>query len=181
MIPSLAGRAAAAARWGFGVWRFGRQAPEVAPTPPTNNNPRPAAPPEAATPAPAEKPALLPVEGEVGTFGGLREVIEPGSNLARHHMPNNQYMRAHGVPRNDGVAMMVEHPIQRPGGRHREIHRTLPSQDTSLDPRQALAQSVQRAREVYQQEGLYQEIRPSLQEVIQKNKELHPELFAKKG
>ena len=90
-------------------------------------------------------------------------------------------MSAHGVAKDDGVSMLVKQPTRGPGGRHREIHKTLQRQNTDLNPRQALAQSVQRARKVYQQDGVYQEILPSLQEVIKQNKALHPELFTKKG
>lgn len=74
---------------------------------------------------------------------------------------------------------MVEEPVSGSGGRHREIHK-LPKQDISLGPREdALAQSINRAREVYKQDGLYNEVRPSLLEVIKQNKEAHPSLFNK--
>jgi topoisomerase IA-like protein len=47
--------------------------------------------------------------------------------------------------------------------------------------RDALAQSVNRAKEVYQKDGIYgPEVRKNLQEVIEQNKQTFPELFEKK-
>ena len=88
-------------------------------------------------------------------------------------------MKAKGIGRDDGISMKVEEPRPGTGGRHREIHKKLKTQDPSLEPRQALAESVKRAKAVYQKDGLGNEIRPSLQEVIKQNKEKHPQLFKK--
>ncbi|MEI8296343.1 MAG: hypothetical protein WCG04_07500, partial [Alphaproteobacteria bacterium] len=179
MIPSLAGRAAAAARWGFGAWRFGRQAPEVAPTPPANNNPRLAAPPEAATPAPAEKPALR--EGQMGTYKELYDMRVPGDNLTPNHMPQAAYMKQYGVKKPDGIAMMMEQPVPGAGGRHRQTRTYGRKPDLSTDPRTELAKDIMDARKIYQQDGLYTpEIRQGLQKVIDANKNIFPDIFAKK-
>ncbi len=124
---------------------------------------------------------LLEGEGRVGTYGELKKIKKPDDNLARHHIPNDQYMSTKGVSKNDGISIMVEHPIPGKGGRHREIHKELSKQDITLEPRQALAQGIFRAREVYQKDNLYtQEIRKGLEKVIEKNKERHPNLFEKK-
>jgi len=123
--------------------------------------------------------SLLSVEGKVDKFRELKKLDKPGDNLAAHHMPNDQYMRTKNVSRGDGIAMMVEHPTPGNGGRHREIHKELQRQNHELAPRDALAQAVSRAKTVYQAEGVYtNKIRKSLQEVIKKNKEIHPQLFA---
>ena len=124
---------------------------------------------------------LLPNEGKVGTYGGLKSIENRSSNTAAHHMPHDHYMKTKNVTKDQGIAMQVEHPFPGNGGRHREIHKELPRQDLTLDPREALAESVQRARVVYQQDSLYTpEIRNSLQEVINQNKTTFPELFNKK-
>jgi hypothetical protein len=129
-----------------------------------------------------ERP-LLQGEGKVGSFGQLRKNFEvPGDNLSAHHIPNDQYMRAKGINRNAGVAIMIEDPNPGVGGRHREIHKQLKRQDLGLAPRDALAQGIWRAREVYKQDRVYtSEIREALQTVVQQNKEQHPTLFQKDG
>ena len=125
---------------------------------------------------------LLPGEGRVDTYRELKKTENRFSDTAAHHMPNDQYMKTHGVSRNDGIAMRVEHPAPGSGGRHREIHKEMPKQDPSLAPRQALAQTVDRSRNVYQKDGVYTtEIRESLQTVIEQNKQKFPDLFTKKA
>lgn len=76
--------------------------------------------------------------------------------------------------------MMVEDPFPGSGRRHREIHKILKKQNLSLEPRDALAQSLRRVKEVYKNDGLYKEIRPSLREAVEQNKSKFPELFTKK-
>ncbi len=52
--------------------------------------------------------------------------------------------------------------------------------NVDLSPRDALAQSILRTREVYKIDGVYtDEIRLSLQEVVEMNKQLYPHLFGK--
>jgi toxin YxiD len=103
-----------------------------------------------------------------------------GDNLTPHHMPADSYMKQHGVKRNDGVAMDVEQPSPGTGGRHRRTRTYGRGADLSEAPRDALARDIKDARKVYSEDSVYtSEIRQSLQEVIQKNKELHPELFNK--
>src|SRR5690606_24111757 len=102
-----------------------------------------------------------------------------GDNLAIHHMPNDQYMKTKGVKRPEGVSILVEQPTPGVGGRHRKIHKKLQKQDPNLPPREALAQSVKRAKKIYKEDGLTKEIRPSLQKVIKENKSKFPEIFKK--
>jgi hypothetical protein len=124
---------------------------------------------------------LLPNEGRVGTYEELTKptISKPGDNLSAHHIPHKQYMKTRGVSEKEGVSMLVEQP--KPGlGRHGDIHQGFRSQDPNLAPRDALAQSVQKAREVYQKDGVYgPRIRDGLKEVIQQNKDTFPELFKK--
>ncbi len=124
---------------------------------------------------------LLPGEGKVGAYGLLKKTeSKKGDNLAAHHMPNDQYMKTHGIKRNDGISMMVEDPYPGSAGRHREIHKMLQKQDPNLLPRDALVESVLRAREVYKQDGVYNSvIKDSLLDVIKQNKHKFPELFKK--
>lgn len=124
---------------------------------------------------------LLPGEGKVDTFRELSLQGSRGDNLSAHHMPNSQYMQTKGVSHAEGISMTVEHPVPGTGGRHREIHKELIKQDPALEPRDALAQSVIRAREVYQADGALPKIRPSLLEVIDANKKKFPELFQKEA
>jgi hypothetical protein len=124
--------------------------------------------------------SLLPGEGTVGTYAELGKISKRGDNLARHHIPNDNYMASRGIPKSEGVSIMVESPTPGSGGRHREIHKEMPSQDITLNPRQALAESVKRAREVYKKDNLYSpEINSSLQDVIKQNKERFPNMFNK--
>jgi hypothetical protein len=123
---------------------------------------------------------LLPGEGKVGTFKDTKRLNEKGSNLAAHHIPNADYMQAKGVSRTDGISMNVEHPNPGVGGRHREIHKELQKIDPELAPRDALAKSIMRAREIYREDGVYtQELKESLLDVIKQNKETFPNLFKK--
>lgn len=127
------------------------------------------------------KRELLPGEGTVGNYRELKKLENRFSDTAAHHIPNDQYMKTRGISRNDGIAMRVEHPTPGTGGRHREIHKSMIRQDPALDPRQALAQSIERARSVYKADGVYtRDIRDSLQTVIEENKSTFPELFMKK-
>jgi hypothetical protein len=124
---------------------------------------------------------LLPGEGRVGTYGELDNIRIPRSNLAAHHIPNSQYMRSHGVSHNEGISIFVEQPTPGVGGRHRDIHRSMRTQDPSILPRDALAQATQRARHVYMQDGVYTpEIRRGLLEVIDRNKSSFPHLFERR-
>ncbi|CAO4845719.1 MAG: hypothetical protein CNLJKLNK_01332 [Holosporales bacterium] len=121
---------------------------------------------------------LLPGEGRVGTYGELGKLSKKGDNLSVHHIPNDQYMKTHGITKSEGISMTVEDPVPGAGGRHREIHKELQRQDPNLAPRDALAQAVSRVREVYQNDGVYTpEIRQSIQEVIAQNKKTFSHLF----
>ena len=91
-------------------------------------------------------------------------------------------MRSKGINRNAGIAIMMEEPTPGVGGRHRQTRTYGRRPDLSASPRTELAKDIQDLREIYQKDGIYTiEIRQSLQEVIQKNKEKFPELFKKIG
>ncbi|AIK97197.1 hypothetical protein ID47_11345 [Candidatus Paracaedibacter acanthamoebae] len=95
-------------------------------------------------------------------------------------MPNDNYMASRRIAKNDGIAIMVESPTPGVGGRHREIHTYIPRQDTTMQPREALAQSIQLARRIYSEDGIYTpEIRSALQDVIIRNKVHFPDLYKK--
>ncbi|MBY0273475.1 MAG: hypothetical protein K2X02_08760 [Alphaproteobacteria bacterium] len=115
----------------------------------------------------------------MGTFSDLDKLSVKGDNLASHHIPNDNYMKAKGIPREEGIAIKVEEPHPGRGGRHREIHKKLQKQDPKLEPRKALADAVRRVHNVYKNDGLNNEILPSLKKVIKQSKEKHPHLFQK--
>ncbi|HJV31814.1 MAG TPA: hypothetical protein VJ558_06430 [Bacillales bacterium] len=79
--------------------------------------------------------------------------------------------------------MNMEHPHPGKGGRHRQTETYGMTgqglQDyLNLSPRDALARDIWDARRIYKEDGLYTpEIRGSLQEVIQMNKDMYPNLF----
>lgn len=128
-----------------------------------------------------EKRALLPGEGQVGTFGQLDKLRKKGDDLTPHHIPQDAYMKAHGIKRNDGISMMMEQPYPGKGGRHRQMRTHGEKPNLSETPRDALARDVKDARKIYQTDSLYtSEIRESLQEVITQNKSKSPHLFNKK-
>lgn len=125
---------------------------------------------------------LLPGEGNVGTYKELVKSGQRGDNITPHHMPSAEYMKTQGVAKNDGVCMNMEQPSPGNGGRHRQTRSYGKGADLSETPREALARDVMDARRIYQEEGLYTpEIRKSLQEVVDMNKRLYPEIFNKVG
>lgn len=115
----------------------------------------------------------------VGTFDALVRAGTKGDNLTPHHMPSAAYMEAHGVARGQGISMMMEQPSPGSGGRHRMTESYGAQPDLTLTPRQALAHAIMDARQIYMQQGLYRDIRSSLQNVIQQNLNTHPNLFTK--
>ena len=131
--------------------------------------------------------ALLPGEGDVGTYSDLNDAGSRGDNLTPHHMPSNKYMTENGPPgytRDDGISMNMEQPSPGTGGRHRSTasYGTDPNQAAYLDmsPRDAMARDIADARQIYKDQGLYTpEIRQSLQQVIQTNKTAWPGFFDK--
>ncbi|MGL4427138.1 MAG: hypothetical protein ACRCUQ_05235, partial [Alphaproteobacteria bacterium] len=123
---------------------------------------------------------LLPNEGTVGDYRTLKKKhSKPGDNVSVHHMPNDEYMGRHNIPKTAGISMLVEDPYPGSGGRHRKIHQELRKLDPDVEPRDALAKVLKRAGDIYKEDGLYKEIRPSLLEVAKQNKEKFPELFKK--
>lgn len=130
--------------------------------------------------------SLPPGEGKVGTYEDLIDAGTRGDNITPHHMPSAKYMETNaGVHKNDGVSMNMEQPTPGSGGRYRQTETYgLTGQGLqdylNLSPRDALARDIWDARRIYQKDGLYTpEIRGSLQEVIEMNKNLYPNLFKK--
>jgi RHS repeat-associated protein len=126
---------------------------------------------------------LLPGEGNVGTYKELVKGGSRGDNITPHHMPSAEYMKGnYNVPKNNGVSMNMEQPVPGSGGRHRMTRSYGNGSDLTEAPRDALARDIMDARKVYQNDGLYTpSIRRSLQEVIEMNKRLFPEIFRKAG
>jgi hypothetical protein len=79
----------------------------------------------------------------------------------------------------------MEQPSPGTGGRHRQTATYgLTGQGLqdylNLTPRDALARDTWDARRIYQTDGLYTpEIRRSLQDVVEMNKNLYPDVFKK--
>lgn len=130
----------------------------------------------------SEAKQLLSGEGKVGTYKELLKSRRKGDNITPHHMPSADYMKNRGVAKNDGVCMNMEQPTPGVGGRHRATRSYGSGGDPTETPREALARDVRDARKIYQKDGVYTpEIRKSLQEVIDKNKELYKDIFKKNG
>jgi hypothetical protein len=90
-------------------------------------------------------------------------------------------MERYGVSKGDGIAMNMEMPSPGVGGRHRQTFTYGNSADVDMLPRDALAAGIRDARNIYQQDGLYDAyIRQRLQEMIRQNKTTYPEIFQKK-
>ncbi len=129
---------------------------------------------------------LLPGEGDIGTYNDLIKAGKRGDNLTPHHMPSAEYMLKKGVARSDGLCMNMEMPVPGSGGRHR-LTDTYGSNMTdaekafyySLSPRDALAYDIKNLRKIYQNDGLYEEIRPKLIQYIKTVIATNPELFDK--
>ncbi|BBW97516.1 hypothetical protein ACPVTF_16480 [Geobacillus icigianus] len=131
------------------------------------------------------KKSLLPGEGKVGTYKQLIKQGKAFDHLTPHHMPSAKKIKKVGIKRNDGVSMNMEQPHPGTGERHRRTYTYGLSGERlndylNLSYRDALAHDIWDARRIYMQDGLYtSEIRKSLRDVIQLNKELYPELFRK--
>ncbi|WP_200955605.1 hypothetical protein [Massilia sp. Root418] len=127
---------------------------------------------------PAKK--LLPDEGKVASYKELINAGSRGDNITPNHIPSAKHMEQHGVSRRDGIAINMEQPVPGTGGRHRETFTYGTQADAKMAPRDALAAGVRDARKIYQKDGLYgTKIREGLQELIEKNKGAHPEVFKK--
>jgi hypothetical protein len=121
-------------------------------------------------------------EGQVGTYGELHNSRVPGDHLTPNHMPQAAYMRKHGVKKEEGVAMMMEHPHPGMGGRHRQTRTYGKQPALQARPRSELAKDVVDARKIYRQDGIYTaDIHQALKKVITQNKARFPELFKKGG
>ena len=124
---------------------------------------------------------LLPNEGQVGTYDDLLNAGTKGDNITPHHIPSAKLMERYGVSKGDGIAMNMEMPSPGVGGRHRQTFTYGNSADVDMLPRDALAAGIRDARNIYQQDGLYDAyIRQRLQEMIRQNKTTYPEIFQKK-
>ncbi len=126
----------------------------------------------------AKRP-MLPGEGKVGSFRELDLMGKKGDNLTPNHMPQAAFMKAHGVERADGIAMMTEQPVPGVGGRHRTTRTYGRQPDLSATPRQELARDLVDARNIYRHDGLLPEARPALLKVAEKNRQVFSDLFKK--
>ena len=125
---------------------------------------------------------LLVGEGVVGRYGELLKLGRRGDNLTPHHLPANAYMVAKipGYVRNQGIAIMMEHPTPGAGGRHRQTLSYGKSPDLSLPPRQVIARETQDLRSIYQRQGVYTKgIRHNLQSLVPLNKSAWIGVFEK--
>lgn len=130
--------------------------------------------------------SLLPGEGDIGTYNDLLKAGKRGDNLTPHHMPSAEYMSKKGVSKYEGLCMNMEMPVPGSGGRHR-LTFTYGGNMTnaektfyySLSPRDALAYDIKNLREIYKNDGLYDEIRPQLIQFIKTSKATYPDLFDK--
>ena len=116
---------------------------------------------------------LLVGEGIVGRYGELLKLGRRGDNLTPHHLPANAYMvaKASGYMRNQGIAIMMEHPTPGAGGRHRQTLSYGKSPDLRLLPRQVLARETQDLRSIYQHQGVYnKEMKHNLRSLVPLNK-----------
>lgn len=125
---------------------------------------------------------LLVGEGVVGRYGELLKLGCRGDNLTPHHLPANAYMAAKvsGYVRNQGIAIMMEHPTPGAGGRHRQTLSYGKSPDLSLLPRQVLARETQDLRSIYQRQGVYtEEMRHNIRTLVPLNKSAWIGVFGK--
>src|SRR5262249_18717669 len=113
------------------------------------------------------KKALLPGEGNVGTFGELSGSV--GDDLTPHHMPQDKLMKAHGVARDDGIAMTMDQP-RGAGGRHRRTRTYGRSPDLSAEPSEELEADIADARQIYRDDGL---LTSKIQSALQKVRNLN--------
>jgi RHS repeat-associated protein len=121
---------------------------------------------------------LLPTELNVGKYGELSDAGSKGDNVTAHHIPSAQHMEQHGVKKNDGIAINMEHPHPGTGGRHRETATYGTKADKNMTARQALAFGVRDAKRIYEKAGLYtSKTRDALQKVVSENKAKHPNIF----
>jgi hypothetical protein len=124
--------------------------------------------------------SLLLGEGNIGTYDNLIFAGTKGDNITPHHIPSARFMENLGVARGDGLAINMEQPYPGIGGRHRQTMTYGTTADMGMTPRDALAAGAWDARRIYRQDGLYQQVRPQLLDLIQQNKTTFPEIFGKK-
>jgi hypothetical protein len=121
-------------------------------------------------------PPLLPGELQTGTYRGLLDAGNKGDDLTPHHMPSAEFMKQFGVTRDQGVALMMEHPAV--AGRHRETRTYGVSPNLGESPREALAHDIRDVRRIYRAAGVYNDAtRDALREIIYLNKLWFPHLF----
>jgi hypothetical protein len=115
--------------------------------------------------------ALLPGEGEVGPFGDLAGTV--GDDLTPHHMPQDKLVQAHGVARNDGIALTMEQP-KGEGGRHRRTRTYGRSPDLTADPAVELEADIQDVRQIYRDDNL---LTSKIQSALQRVRNLNYSTF----
>lgn len=120
---------------------------------------------------------LMKKELKVGEYGKMTKNYKE-EGLDYHHMPSTKQMEKYGVKKNEAISMGVQHD------RH-TLTRTYkggnkPILKNKESPRDALARDVYDAKQIYQDNGKYnQNVRQSLQEVVKQNKGKFPNLYKK--
>lgn len=127
--------------------------------------------------------ALLPTEGNVGTYKELSDAGRIGDDVTAHHVPSDAFIKQHGIATNDGICINMEQP--RRGGRHRKTKtcggNMTPAEREAyykMSPKEALDYDIQDVRRIFREEGkLTPEIEQKIQEVVKQNKTKFPHLY----
>ena len=114
-----------------------------------------------------KKAQLLLGEGDFRTYEEMVKSGKIGDNITPHHAPSAEYMKCHGISKNDATAFNIEQP--KIGVRHRKTKtygRRMTNAEKSeyyaLFPRDALAHNLWDMRQIYRNEDLYKKTRPKL-------------------
>lgn len=130
---------------------------------------------------------LLPGELQSGKFGDLRASGTPGDNLTPHHGPSARYLReVHGISRDDGIAILLEHYYPSNKGRHALTrtygHRGKDPNLLNESFRVALGRDVRDVRRILIEDGVYDSaVRKRLNDWIDRWRQEGPGLFEKES
>ena len=120
---------------------------------------------------------LLKKELKVGEYGKM-STKHKEENLDYHHIPSTKQMEKYNVKKNDAVSIGMQHDRHTLTRSYKSGNKPILKKNETA--RQALARDIKDAKTIYQDNGKYSpEVRKSLKEVIQKNKEKFPHLFKK--
>ncbi|HEX2926305.1 MAG TPA: hypothetical protein VHP38_08635 [Ruminiclostridium sp.] len=143
--------------------------------------------------SPQTSNALLPSEGDLGTYEHLDDQGERFDNITPHHMPASKYMSSSdNIPpkfrleHEESLAMNLEQIHPGAGGRHRRTFTYGMSGRNkelylALKPRDALAFDILDVRRILIEDGVYDSfMRGQLRKHIDSYETLLPEIFLKK-